>query len=114
MTKRSAAEGFGAEQMAGKLCEHLEAVQRIIAERCDPMCPFNAENNLLGQMTALLKERRYADIHTLLQEWHKWAGECGVIVQEVQKAGLLIEGFCDFYEQSNGFAKRGDMKTTSE
>jgi len=106
LTKRSAAEAFGAEQLATKLCEHLEAVQRSIAERCDPMCPFNAESNLLGQMTALLKERRYAEIHVLLQEWDRWAGECGVIIREVQKAGLLIEGFCDFYEASNGFARQ--------
>jgi len=106
MTKRSAAEAFGAEQLAGKLCERLEAVQRIIAERCDPMCPFNAETNLLGQMTALLKERRYADIHALLQQWRGWVEECSTIVQEVQKAAVLIDGFCDFYEASNGFARQ--------
>ena len=104
MTKRSAAEAFGAEQLAGKLCEHLETVQRTIAERCDPMCPFNAESNLLGQMTALLKERRYSDIHALLQQWRGWVGECSTIVQEVQKAAVLIDGFCNFYEASNGFS----------
>ena len=104
MTKRSAAEAFGAEQMAGKLCEHLETVQRTIAERCDPMCPFNAESNLLGQMIALLKERRYADIHALLHQWQGWVEECSTIVREVQKAAVLIDGFCDFYEASNGFS----------
>ena len=106
MTKRSAAEAFGAEQLAGKLCEHLENVQRIIAERCDSVCPFNAESNLLGQMTVLLKERRYDDIRALLHQWYAWVEECGVIIREVQKAGLLIEGFCEFYEASNGLAKR--------
>ena len=106
MTKRSAAEAFGAEQMAGKLCDHLENVQRIIAERCDSVCPFNAESNLLGQMTTLLRERRYDDIRGLLGEWGKWVEECSVIIREVQKAAVLVSGFCEFYEESNGFASR--------
>ena len=105
MKKPSALEAFGAEQLAGKLQAHLEEVQRIIAERCDAVCPFSAETNLLGQMATLLQERQYAEIRAMLEQWQAWISDCGVIVSEVQKAATLIDGFCQFYEESNGFAQ---------
>jgi len=102
LTKRSAAEAFGAEQMAWKLCEHLEEMQRKIATRCDPVCAFNAENNLIGQMVALLRERRYTDIHTLLEKWNEWLEECSEILRVVSEGTIIIGKFCEFYEESNG------------
>ena len=113
MTKRSAAEAFGAEQMAFKLCEHLEEMQRKIATRCDPVCAFNAESNLIGQMATLLRERRYADIRALLEKWNEWLQDCGEILKVVTEAAVVIGTFCEFYEVSNGAPNRGDIKTTS-
>ena len=100
--KSPAAEAFAAEQMAGKLIDHLEHVQRIIAERCDPMCPFNAESNLIGQMAALLRERRYQEIHAKLTEWQGWLDECSTINRAVTDAVVGIRLFCSFYESTNG------------
>ena len=105
--KPSALEAFGAEQLAGKLRAHLEEVQRIIAERCDPVCPFRADTNLLGQMAALLQERRYSDIRAMLEQWQMWIEDCSTIVREMNTAATLIAGFCEFYEKTNGFAQEG-------
>jgi len=96
------AEVVAAERMAMKLIALIEDNQRQIAAHCACICPLNSGGNMLDRMKALLSERRYEDIRTLAAEWRKWQHECEVLVERAGEMKVLIEGFCTFYEETNG------------
>ena len=96
------AEVVAAERMAMKLASRIEEDQRQIAEQCALICPLNAASNLLDRMRALLAERRYASIKALLGEWNEWQCQCEVLVERIRETQSWINGFCAFYEETNG------------
>ena len=96
------AEVVAAERMAMKLSARIEEDQRQIAEHCALICPLNTAGNLLDRMRELLAERRYEDIHALVEEWGKWQCRCEALVQRVRETQSWINGFCAFYEETNG------------
>ena len=91
--------------MSRKLVKHLQDVQHRIAQTCSPVCAMNAEQNMIGQMEALLRQRRYGEIQELLKSWQMWLESCGTIYTAINEAVIMIRLFCEFYEESNGLAE---------
>jgi len=96
------AEIVAAERMATKLITLVEENQRQLAAHCAYICPMNSGGNLLDRMKVLLSERRYEDIRALAAEWGKWRRECDVLAEHARELQIMIQGFCTFYEKTNG------------
>lgn len=95
-------EIIAAESMAVKLQGRVAAIQRQIAQTLSDVDAMSWPDNLLGEMTQLLEERRYSEIAELLERWRIFAERSALVKDLMRDTGTLIQAFFDFYSESNG------------
>ena len=65
---------------------------------------MQAQSNLLGQMSHSLATHSYPDVREVLAHWEKFSTMVEAMIESMRETGILVKGFCEFYEASNGAA----------